>query len=193
MKYFGHNIINPYRSHTPRGFYDPIKGHTGIDIDTPENTRLGLPVKLKVFDVVRQTQMGLTLYLQDKSGNILVFSHLNKTLFEVGDEVPENAVFALSGNTGTATTGPHLHFEVISSKPEDKIMTRSLNGIDGYNIDPVNYLDSLEAHWSDESMDWAIEHGIIKEAHDPESNVKWGEFVVVIHNLAKKIMSWVKK
>lgn len=197
MSYFGFPIINKFRSHTPKGFYHPTKGHTGVDYATPEGTPLKLHFETTVLQILQQGQMGLTLYLKDKKGKILVFSHLKSVKVAVGDAVAPNFAFALSGNTGSATTGPHLHFEVIAASPQQglEFMTRSLGGFSGYNHDPVAYLDGQEGlppeeHWSDDAMAWALEHEIITEEHDPNERVKWGEFVVVCKRLAERILDW---
>lgn len=193
MEYFGYPVINGFRSQTPRGFYDPKKGHTGIDINCPTGTKLDLPIKTKVEIINKQTEMGLTLYLSDVKGNILVFSHLNKVNVKLGEEVGVGKVFAESGNTGTATTGPHLHFEIIAEKPEEgnEVMTRDLGGFEGYNIDPVPYLDAIiNPHWSDESMAWMLEHEIITQVKDPNAPVLWGEFAVVSKRLTERILEW---
>ena len=195
MIYFGHPVINPFRNHVPVGFYDKVKGHTGIDLATPIGTELSLPIETKVEIINKQVEMGLTLYLSDKKGNILVFAHLEKIKPKLGDKIKPDEVFALTGNSGTRTTGPHCHFEIIASKPEPglKMMTRDLSGFTGYNIDPVKYLDSiLTPHWSDESMEWMIKHEIIGYKRDPDESVTWAELAVVSNRLAKKIIEWVK-
>jgi murein DD-endopeptidase MepM/ murein hydrolase activator NlpD len=184
MKYLGFPLINGFRSQTPRGFYDAAKGHTGIDLSAAIGSDIKLPVPTKVRAIKNQTQMGLTLYVEDGAGNILVLSHLSAINFEVGDTVAAKAVIAKTGNTGTATTGPHLHFEIIAPRPMPglEIMTRHLGGFNGYNIDPAAYLENIDQpHWSDEAMDWAMKTGLIKHPHDPNAPVTWGEFVVVLH------------
>lgn len=190
-KYFGHDIINPFKSHTPRGFYDPVKGHTGIDVNCPTGTPLSLPVRTVVLSVKNQQQMGKSLYLKDDDGKILVFSHLSEAKVQQGDRVEKDKVFALSGNTGSATTGPHLHFEVIATSPQQgyEEMSRSLGGFVGYNHNPKDYLDNA-GHWSDEAMEWLKTHEIITKDHDPDSLMTWGEFAVTSRRLAEKILSW---
>ena len=189
-----HDLSNPFRSHTPRGYYDKVKGHTGGDWIMPEGEELSLPVETVVVQVLEQEQMGKTLYLKDAYGNILVFSHLSRIYVGQGDRVARDKVFALSGNTGTATTDPHLHFEVIAQEPQkgQEVMARSLGGFKGYNIEPLSYLDSL-IHWSHNAMQWALQHEIITQEHSPDSPVSWGEYVVTMERLAKRILDWTKE
>ncbi|QQR54779.1 M23 family metallopeptidase [Candidatus Peregrinibacteria bacterium] len=141
--YFGYPLVNPFQNEGD--FYDPIKGHTGIDIAMPLNTPLAMPVPLRAVDIRVQNEMGNCLYVEDAWGNILVFAHLNAILPEVGTMIKADEVFAHSGNTGTATRGPHLHFEIIAQEAEigHEIMTRTLGNYSGYNIDPVSYFSLL--------------------------------------------------
>lgn len=188
MQYFGHNVVNPFRSDKPKGFYDPIKLHTGADFGCPTGTVLALPIETTCFRFLVQKEMGNTLYLKDKDGNILVFAHLSEVLVKVGDKIKPYQLFAKTGNTGTATTGAHLHFEVISQEPEKglEFMTRSLGAITGYNVDPIAYLDSLTKK-SDDKLEWMKEYGLIFGDHKPMDKVTWGELSIVIDRLVKKV------
>lgn len=195
MNYFGFPVINPFRSHS-RPEYDKVKGHTGIDIATPTGTVLDLPVRTVVRDIVKQNQMGLTLYL-DHGKKTLVFAHLSKVIVKKGDELPPRTPFAYTGNSGTATSGPHLHFEVLGETPEPglEIMVREKLAVEGFNHDPVKYLESIfaPAHWSDEEMAWAVKHKIISYPRSPEQPVTWGELVVVLYNLANRLIEWINE
>ena len=146
MKFLDYPVSNKFRSKTPAGFYDPIKHHTGVDYVCPEGTDIVLPFPTTYHSFLTQKEMGNTLYLKDYYGNILVFAHLSKTLVPDSGKIGKNQVFAKSGNTGSATTNPHVHFEVITKTPKKglEFMTRKLGYVDGYNIDPVKYLKSME-------------------------------------------------
>lgn len=141
--YFGDTITNPFQD--KGDFYDPVKGHTGIDLGTPVGTPISLPVPLRVVDILVQNEMGNVLYTKDAWGNILVFAHLSEILVDEGDIIKADQVFAKTGNSGKATTGPHLHFEIIAEEPQAgyEIMTRSLGNYRGYNIDPLSYWETL--------------------------------------------------
>lgn len=151
MNFLDYPISNKYRSKTPKGFYDSVKGHTGIDVVCPVKTEISLPFPVQVLNFKRQNEMGDTLYLKDFYGNILVFSHLSKVLTPInkGRLIVKDEVFALSGNTGGKTTAPHVHFEVIAKNPEKglEFMTRKLADYTGYNIDPTIYLQSLDVRF----------------------------------------------
>lgn len=56
--------------------------------------------------------MGRHLILKHRDGRKSYYLHLSKLRVKVGDRVERGKVIALSGNTGTTTTGPHLHFSI---------------------------------------------------------------------------------
>ena len=148
MKYILTAVLwNPYQSKRPRGFYNIIKGHTGVDLNFVFEA-LPSPVTGEIVKVLKQSEMGNTIYLKDQEqGHIHVFSHMSKINYKAGDKVKRNDILGTTGNTGGKTTAPHLHYEVISlSKPAkilDRIMTRSLGGYNGWNIDPIRYIREI--------------------------------------------------
>jgi murein DD-endopeptidase MepM/ murein hydrolase activator NlpD len=150
-------VWNKFRSNKPKGFYNWLKGHSGIDYgyvfeDLPS------PVSGIVEKIATGLEMGLCIYLKDMElGNIHVFAHLEEVKVGAGDKVTRNQVIAKTGNSGAKSTEAHLHAEVITfRKPPAKkadwtaydylfnpIMTRSLNGYQGWNIDPNSYYKAL--------------------------------------------------
>lgn len=191
MKFFGYEVINGFRSHRPKGFYDPKKGHTGIDIDTPVNTEITLPIQVEMVDLLNQKEMGLTMYVRDQEGNVLVFAHLSSTNGPVGRVFKPGEVLCKTGNSGKATTGPHLHFEIISPLPEAPYndMTRVLGKFSGFNIDPERYLQKVYRESTD-GLQWLKTHEIIFGDHLPSDPVTYGEFELMAKRLASKIQEW---
>ena len=59
-----------------------------------------------------QTGYGNRIEVQHKNGFISTYSHLSKTMNQVGDQVNKGDVIGIMGSTGRST-GPHLHFELI--------------------------------------------------------------------------------
>lgn len=55
---------------------------------------------------------GLTLSIDYKNGYSSDFKHLSKTLVKVGDVVKQYEQVAVMGNTGWASKGTHLHFNL---------------------------------------------------------------------------------
>lgn len=145
MKILEAQIMNPYRSKRPKGFYHPIKGHTGADLRYKFQP-IESPITGKVVGKAQQSEMGWTLYIEDIKKSIHVFSHLKEYKVSLNDQVIRGQTIAMSGNTGGKTTAPHLHYEIITLAPTslfNRIMTRNLMGFKGYNTDPLQYLKAL--------------------------------------------------
>lgn len=194
MNFSNFDVLNPFRSDEPKGFYDPIKKHTGVDLDCPIGTDLALPFSATFLEMKKQSEMGLVAYLKDSNDVIHVFAHLSGVMKHNGQILKANEVFGTSGNSGSATTGPHLHYELISPKAEEglEFMTRKLGQYKGFNIDPLKYLSTMEKHWSNEAMDWLVKHELIEMRKPHEATPTWGELSVVLQRLAKKIEEWDK-
>jgi murein DD-endopeptidase MepM/ murein hydrolase activator NlpD len=63
---------------------------------------------------------GYVMAIQHRNNRISVYKHNASLLKEVGDLVQMGDVIASVGNSGTQTTGPHLHFEWwVSGQPID--------------------------------------------------------------------------
>jgi murein DD-endopeptidase MepM/ murein hydrolase activator NlpD len=136
---------NPYQK--KRTWYHPRKGHSGVDLKYKTGDILLSPITGVVVRVKGQKQMGKTIYVQHEgAGDIHVFAHNKAFLLGIGDTVVRDQKLVITGNSGSRTTAPHVHYEIITKKPinpEDKIMTRSLGGFKGYNTDPIPYLELL--------------------------------------------------
>jgi murein DD-endopeptidase MepM/ murein hydrolase activator NlpD len=138
-------VLNPYRRKYK--WYDRVKGHSGVDLNF-FNENLPSPVSGKIELIAKQKEMGTVIYLADKEhGNIHVFAHMGSVDVEMGQHVVRNQFLGRTGNTGSVTSGPHLHYEIISfKKPEkliDQVMTRTLQGFKGWNVDPLAYIKNL--------------------------------------------------
>lgn len=62
--------------------------------------------------LVHKSFAGITVVI-DHGTYLSLYAHLSSTPKNVGDVVSKGEVIAHSGNTGSATTGPHLHWEII--------------------------------------------------------------------------------
>lgn len=156
MKYILQSqVINPFKSKVPRGFYHWLKGHSGVDLNYHFEA-LPSPVSGKISNVTKQVEMGNVIYLDDvELGAIHVFAHMDKVHVKAGDHVTRGQILGITGNSGSKTTNPHTHYELITFRKPDKknptpydklfnpIMTRSLNGYVGWNIDPIGYIRTL--------------------------------------------------
>lgn len=85
--------------------------HSGVDFDLPEST----PIKASTSGIVvrREFHQGMGNTLAIRLGNIYVlYAHLSEFCVELGQIIRSKQLIAYSGNTGTATTSAHLHFEL---------------------------------------------------------------------------------
>lgn len=140
-------IMRGFRFKAP--IYDKVRGHTGVDLDY-RYENLPSPITGTVVKVVYQKQMGWCLYIRDVNDNVHVFAHLSQIYVKEGQIVKRDTFVAKTGNTGTITTAPHLHYEIVCPKPyrsSDRIMVRSLPGARGYNTDPLVYDRDLYGHY----------------------------------------------
>ena len=196
MKFYEYPLSNRFRSMTPKGFYGPT-GHTGGDWVCPIGTEVSLPVELVFLETMKMPEMGLVAFAKDKDDNIHVFGHLSSVKAKNVEKLHANYVFALTGNSGSKTTAPHEHWEILSKTPEvgNEVCTRTLGKYSGFNIDPVKFLEKnlFPDHWSDTSMNWLVEHEIISFARNHSEIPNWGELSVALRNLALKVVEWNKK
>ena len=102
---------------------DPMDGsmqqmHKGIDIRTDHDDVLATEADGKVVGINHnaQTTGGKSVtveYAREDGGRLQVtYMHLDSIAVKKGDMVQAGQKLGVSGNTGTRTTGEHLHFEV---------------------------------------------------------------------------------
>jgi hypothetical protein len=127
----GTRVSQPFGSY-PNNGVNPVGGHTGKDYAV----EVGTPVHAAGDGIIRHsdwfstnylenpwwlTQMGgdtLVLDCTDAFGRsdgypTFVYAHLSESTANVGDRVKKGQIIGKSGNSGTATTGPHCHVEVM--------------------------------------------------------------------------------
>lgn len=94
-----------------RGF-DPARNHLGLDIVAD----VGTPVRAIGAGYVVLADWthggGYTIAVHHPDGYLSLFKHTSRLLKRVGERVHTREVIALSGDTGAATSGPHLHVEL---------------------------------------------------------------------------------
>lgn len=116
--------------------------HPGVDFDLPENT----PIKASTPGIVvrREFHQGMGNTLAIRLGNIYVlYAHLKDFCVDLGRLVRSEQLIAYSGNTGTATTGAHLHFELrdLTKSPLKDSVFEPVFGQEIKNFQPTfNYI-----------------------------------------------------
>jgi murein DD-endopeptidase MepM/ murein hydrolase activator NlpD len=97
----------------------PITGsphfHSGVDLVTIGTDERIFPAKPgTVIFADMQPQLGNTVILQHSHGIKTLYAHLREiNNINVGDTVQSDTILGAVGNTGSSSTGPHLHFEVL--------------------------------------------------------------------------------
>lgn len=112
-------FILPIKGYVSREF-KLDKGHIGIDFVAKENTPVNAAAAGYVIFSNYTPNYGYALLISHGSGYLTKYYHCNVLMKKEGDIVKQGELIALSGNTGTNTTGPHLHFEIWKNgKPID--------------------------------------------------------------------------
>jgi len=104
-------------------FYKPAKGiissgfnsqerHYGIDIAAKAKEPVLATMKGTVIYAGFDANFGYVIHLQHSNGFVSVYKHNSLLMKKEGDEVNSGDVIALVGNTGSLSTGDHLHFEL---------------------------------------------------------------------------------
>lgn len=117
-------------------FFTPVKGvitqgfdpalHPYIDIAAPEGTSVNAIADGTVIYTGWSEETGYTIQIQHDYEIISIYKHNNKLIKQIGDKVKAGTPIALVGDTGSLSTGPHLHFELWYK---------------GENINPTNHIN----------------------------------------------------
>lgn len=103
-------------------FFCPLKGvvsqvydpaiHPFVDITAPANSMVFAVLDGSVIYSGWSDDSGYTIQIQHSNDIVSIYKHNQKLLKAVGDRVTAGDPIAVVGNTGTLTTGDHLHFEL---------------------------------------------------------------------------------
>ena len=92
--------------------YNPALGHPYLDIAAPENSVVSATLNGTIISAGWDDENGYTIHIQHDNNLVSVYKHNSKLLKKSMDKVAAGTPIALTGNTGTSSTGPHLHFEL---------------------------------------------------------------------------------
>ena len=106
----GMHFFTPLKGVISQG-YDPLI-HPFIDITAPANSMVYAVLDGTVIASGWNDDSGYTIQIQHVNDIISIYKHNQKLLRKVGDKVTAGEPIAIVGNTGTLTTGEHLHFEL---------------------------------------------------------------------------------
>lgn len=92
--------------------FNPARRHFGIDIVADEGEPIKATLDGTVIFSTWTLTTGYTIGLQHANNLISVYKHNSNLLKEEGSYVRAGEVIALIGESGTLSTGTHLHFEL---------------------------------------------------------------------------------
>lgn len=117
-------LIAPVAGTISSGFQHDIK-HYGVDVLGAKNTPVMATDDGVVITSDWTIEYGNVITIQHKADLISVYKHNSTLLKNLGDAVKKGESIAIIGNSGTLSSGPHLHFELwykgIPLNPNDYI------------------------------------------------------------------------
>lgn len=103
--------------------FPPVKGSMSSGFDY-ENKHFGVDISMDEKSPVHSISEGIVIFAEwtSETGFVIIIEHLNgltsiykhnSSLVKAqGDRTETGEIIAFTGNTGSLTTGPHLHFEL---------------------------------------------------------------------------------
>ena len=104
-------FVNPVKGQITQKF-DPLNNHFALDILVDTGTPVKSILEGKVIFSEWSVDTGHVLIIDHGDDIISVYKHNSKVLKTQNNFVKAGEVIAYSGNQGTLSTGPHLHFEL---------------------------------------------------------------------------------
>lgn len=106
--------------------FDPVRNHLGVDINAPSNTPIKSVLDGHIIYAGWTLETGNTVGIQHDNNIITFYKHNSALLKQTGSLVRAGEAVAIIGNTGTLSSGPHLHFEL---------------WLNGSPVNPANYIN----------------------------------------------------
>ena len=110
--------------------YKVYKAHTGIDIGASHGSNITSADSGTVITSAYNSAYGNYVVVSHGNGRSTLYAHMSSRKVKEGDSVSKGQLVGLVGSTG-ASTGPHLHFEVI----ENGSRVNPLKYFSGYVLD----------------------------------------------------------
>ncbi len=141
--------------------------HKGIDIRAKHDDVLATENGGKVVAVNHSTNTGggksVTVEYARTDGSKVqtTYMHLDSISVKAGDEVKAGQKLGVSGNTGTRTTGEHLHFGVKNISADGKVR----------DVDPASYLADIAQKGNLKQQALYNGHDLLAKYRDNNSGV----------------------
>lgn len=104
-------LFPPVKGGLSSGF-DYESKHYGVDIAMPENSPVHSISEGIVVFAEWTAETGFVIILEHLNGLTSIYKHNSSIMKTQGDRIETGEIIAFTGNTGSLTTGPHLHFEL---------------------------------------------------------------------------------
>lgn len=117
-------LVTPLRGYVSN-VYNPGTQHFGVDIVAAPNTPVNSVLDGTVIFSGWTPKTGHTIAVQHRNNIISVYKHNSVLMKKEGDLVRAGEPIAIIGNSGSLTTGIHLHFELWQN---------------GFSVDPRRYI-----------------------------------------------------
>ena len=104
-------FVSPVKGQITQKF-DPLNSHFALDILVDTGTPVKSILEGKIIFSEWSIDTGHVLIIDHGDDIISVYKHNSKVLKTQNNYVKAGEVIAYSGNQGTLSTGPHLHFEL---------------------------------------------------------------------------------
>ena len=104
-------FVSPIKGEITQQF-DPSNNHFALDLSADVGTPVKVVLDGKIIFSEWSVDTGYVLIVDHGDNIISVYKHNSKSLKEQNMFVKAGEVIAYSGNQGTLSTGPHLHFEL---------------------------------------------------------------------------------
>ena len=104
-------LFPPVKGGLSSGF-DYESKHYGVDIAMPENSPVHSISEGIVVFAEWTSETGFVIILEHLNGLTSIYKHNSSIIKTQGDRIETGEIIAFTGNTGSLTTGPHLHFEL---------------------------------------------------------------------------------
>ncbi len=112
-------FISPIKGQVSSEF-NPATKHFGIDLIAPKNTPVQAVKEGYVIMADWTLETGYTIAIQHNNNLVTFYKHNAGLLKQVGNYVKTGEPIAIIGNTGSQSSGPHLHLELWhNGKPID--------------------------------------------------------------------------
>lgn len=122
-----------------------LAGHDGVDFGCPVGTLLISPfdgIVIKDIDTTNNPVGNYCKVWDPIQMCAVLYGHMRENIVSVGQKVIKGQLLGHSGNTGTSTTGAHLHFGLVKTDKEGLRLDKD-NGFAGY----INPLDKRIVTW----------------------------------------------